>query len=80
MKLKLSQLIFLLVCICTFSSAAAAQKKLQALKFDEFDENVDSQFYTYHDEINFSQRIERFIKQLNNGANSKHLGEKQLVT
>jgi hypothetical protein len=60
--MKTLQLIFLLLICFAFCSFGLAQSKPVALKFDEFDDSVDS-FYPYEG-TNLSQRIERFIKQI----------------
>ena len=46
-----------------FTLTVFTQEKPKALKFDEFDDSVENQFYSYG-EISLSQRTERFIKQL----------------
>ena len=40
------------------------QNKPTALKFDEFTDSVENQFYSDDNKLTFSQRIERFSKQL----------------
>jgi hypothetical protein len=70
MKVKFSQLIFALVICFSFIGFIFAQTKPVALKFDEFDDSAENQFYSNYSvysgnkELSFSQRIERFLKQL----------------
>lgn len=71
MKMKLvPKILCLFFCSIFFVSAISAQEKPQALKFDEFDDVVENQFYTTRyadsDKLNFEERIERFVKQLEN--------------
>ncbi|MDQ6786940.1 MAG: hypothetical protein M3033_09050 [Acidobacteriota bacterium] len=63
MKLKILRFIFALSICLSFFNFTFAQKNSVALKFDEFDDSSDSQFYPYQ-EINLSQRIERLVKQV----------------
>ncbi len=53
-----------LICLSAFASTTVAQEKQRALKFDEFHDVVENQFYSDRDELSFRQRIERFSKQL----------------
>ena len=65
MKTKLGFKFFvLLFCSLIFISAISAQEKSQALKFDEFDDVVENQFYSDRAELTFPERIKRFSKQL----------------
>ncbi|CAN5658878.1 hypothetical protein BH20ACI4_BH20ACI4_10400 [soil metagenome] len=52
-----------LVCFLLFVVSANSQNKSVAVKFDEFTDSFDSSYYPY-EEIKFSERIERFIKQI----------------
>jgi hypothetical protein len=61
--MKTLQTIFAFAIVFCFINFAFAQNKPVALKFDEFDDSSESQFYPYQ-EINLSQRIERFVKQV----------------
>ncbi len=63
MKVKILQIIFTFLICLSFFSFASAQKNVVALKFDEFDDSSDNQFYPY-EEITLSQRIERLVKQV----------------
>lgn len=63
MKLKILQFIFALSICFSFFSFVSAQKNSVALKFDEFDDASNIQFYPF-EELTLSQRIERFIRQI----------------
>lgn len=64
MKVRFSFRFFLsFICLSVFASAIAAQKKPQALKFDEFEDSVKRPAYVY-DEITLAQRTKRFAGQL----------------
>ncbi len=71
MPAKLNFKIFVLfICLCAFVSAAVAQEKAQALKFDEFND-AGSGFGAYSDEVSLTQRTERFVKQLKKERGAK---------
>lgn len=75
MKVRFLSRIFLsFICLLAFASATVAQEKPQALKFDEFDDYMTNKFYSYYavkNELSFSQRVERFIKQLKKERGAK---------
>jgi len=77
MKVKFSQFIFALVVYFSFIGFIFAQTKPVALKFDEFDDSAENQFYSNYsvysgnEELSFSQRIERFLKQLEKERGAK---------
>lgn len=70
MKIKFSRFIFALSICFIFFNFTHAQKNAVALKFDEFDDSSDTQFYPYED-INLSQRIARLVKQLKKERGAK---------
>jgi len=61
MKLHFSLIAFL---IFLLTAQIFAQEKPQALKFDEFDDVIENQFYSDRKEFTFRERVERFTKQL----------------
>ncbi len=66
MKFRLTFNIFLTYLFFTlFALTVFTQEKPKALKFDEFDDSVGNQFYSYFEKkISISERTERFIDQL----------------
>lgn len=64
MRSSASKIVLLSLFLILFTQMFA-QIEPQALKFDEFEESDESQFYWYYSkETNFSERIERLIKRL----------------
>lgn len=54
---------FLLICLAAVSFQTFAQNK--ALKFDEFDDSVNNNFFSEKNPITINERVDRFIRQIN---------------
>ena len=57
-------------CLSVFSLQTIAQTKPQALKFDEFDDQMETGYWSEEFPMTMSQRLERFIKQLKTERNT----------